>query len=340
MVKETMRAYVAKQLGGFGDLTLCELPPPPLAPGRVRVRVRAASLNYRDLLILNGAFGTGTVPDLIPLSDAAGEVVEIGEGVWRVRPGDRVAITFHPEWIAGDWEPTPGALGRGGGTQGVACEELVVHQTETVPIPAHLSFEEAACLPCAGVTAWSALTAGKRLLPGQTVLVQGSGGVSVFALQFARLFGARVIATTSSPAKAARLATLGADATIDYHAHPDWENEVLRLTGGEGADRTIDVGGGGGFAQAIAATRQGGQISLVGLLTGAPAGSEGLFFRGLSADVIRVGSRADFVAMNRAINVHGLNPVIDRVFSFNELPAALRHLEGQTHIGKIVLRME
>ncbi len=335
-----MRGYIARQLIGPAGLVLRDMPPVPVAPGQVRVKIRAASLNYRDLLILSGAFTAGTVPDLIPLSDAAGEVIEAGEGVWRVRLGDRVAITFHPEWIAGDWEPMPGALGRGGGSQGVARAELVVSQHETVPIPAHLSFEEAATLPCAAVTAWSALTVGRRLLPGQTVLVQGSGGVSVFALQLARLFGAQVIATTSSPEKAGRLAALGADATVDYHAHPDWETEVLRLTGGEGVDRTIDVGGGGGFAQGVAATRQGGQISLVGLLTGVPAGTEGLFFRGLSADVIRVGSRADFVAMNRAIDLHRLNPVIDRVFSFDELPAALRHLQGQTHIGKIVVRME
>jgi NADPH:quinone reductase-like Zn-dependent oxidoreductase len=335
-----MRAYVAKELRGIDSLFLTDLPSPRLSPGQVRVRVRAASLNYRDLLLLNGAFAAATVADLVPLSDAAGEVIEVGEGVSRVRPGDQVAITFHPEWIAGDWEPMPNALGRGGGCQGVACEELVVNQHETVPMPANLSFEEAASLPCAAVTAWSALTMGKRLLPGQTVLVQGSGGVSVFALQFARLFGARVIATTSSPEKAARLTALGADAVINYRVQPAWEEEVLRLTGGEGVDRTIEVGGGDGFGQSIAATRQGGQVSLVGLLTGAPNASAGLFFRGLSVDVTRVGSRADFVAMNRAIETNGLKPVIDKVYGFEDLPAALRHLESQRHIGKIMLRMD
>ena len=239
-----MKAFVARTLDGIDSLALVELPAPgPLAPGQIRVAMRAASVNYRDLLVLSGALRSVTLPDLIPCSDGVGEVIEVASEVWRVRVGDRVALTFNPDWIGGPWQASPGAAGRGGAIHGVMREELVVNQQEAVLLPPSLSFEEGATLPCAGVTAWHALCAAAPLLPGMTVLLQGAGGVSLFALQFAKLFGARVIITSSSPERCDLLKRLGADETIDYRVHPDWNAVVRKLTNGAGVDLTVEVGG-------------------------------------------------------------------------------------------------
>jgi NADPH:quinone reductase-like Zn-dependent oxidoreductase len=300
--------------------------------------MRAASVNYRDFLALSGAIGArGPGGGLIPCSDGAGEVVETAPDVWRIKVGDRVALVFNPDWIGGPWQATTGVLCRGSGLPGVMQEEMVVHHSEAVILPAHLDFEEGAALPCAGVTAWHALCGAAPLMPGMSVLLQGGGGVSVFALQFARLFGARVIMTSSSPERCARLGSLGADETIDYVAEPQWDKTVRELTGGDGVDLTVEVGGAGTIDRSVAATRRGGRVALVGLLTGMPGAASAVFSAGVSITPLMVGSRDDFQAMNRAIEFHKLRPVIDSRFTFEQLPDALRHLKSGRHMGKIVI---
>jgi NADPH:quinone reductase-like Zn-dependent oxidoreductase len=331
-----MKAFVSRTLSGIDSLVMEELPASgPLGPGQVRIALRAASINYRDLLVLSGALPSVTLPELIPCSDGAGEVVEAAADVGRVKTGDRVALTFNPDWIGGRWEPSRGGVGRGGGIQGVMRQEIVVHQGETVVIPAHLSFAEGATLPCAAVTAWHALSAGRPLLPGMSVLLQGGGGVSVFALQFAKLFGARVIHVSSSAERCARLKSLGADETIDYRANPDWSATVREVTSG-GADLAIDVGGADTVERSLAATRMFGRVALVGRLTGrASVVSLGSSYAEMYP--VAVGSRQDFEAMNRAIALHQVRPVIDSRYEFAQLPAALRRLESGRHFGKIVI---
>jgi NADPH:quinone reductase-like Zn-dependent oxidoreductase len=334
-----MKAFISRTLSGIDSLVMEELPAPgPLGPAQVRIALRAASLNYRDLLVLSGALRSMTLKELVPCSDGAGEVIEVAPDVKRVRVGDRVALTFNPDWIGGPWEPSLGGGGRGGAIQGVMRAQLVAHQQEAVILPAHLSFQEGAALPCAAVTAWHALCAARPLLPGMTVLLQGAGGVSLFALQFAKLFGARVIHISSSPERCARLKSLGADDTIDYRAQPQWSKEVRELTGG-GADLTIDVGGADTIEQSVASTRLFGRVALVGRLTGRasviPMGSSYV-----EMNPVAVGSRQDFEAMNRAIAFHQLRPVIDSHYEFARLPEALRRLESGRHMGKIVIDFE
>jgi NADPH:quinone reductase-like Zn-dependent oxidoreductase len=310
----------------------------PPAHGQVRVAVKAASLNPRDLQVLGGMYGPMTKTSLVPGSDGAGEVLAVGPGVWRVAPGDRVAMTFHPQKIGDPFEATPDRLGRGGGIDGVLQEYCTVSQDEVVPLPAHLSFEEGATLPCAALTAWAALTAGRPLLPGDAVLVQGTGGVSLFALQFARLFGCRVIALASSASKAERLAALGAMELIDRNITPQWHEAVCALTDGLGVQRVIDVGG-ATVVQSVQSLREGGSLAVVGLLGGPPALDFGFFMRGVDVHPVRVGTRDQFVRMNSAIALHRLRPVIARRYAFQELPTALQDLAAQQHIGKLVLRL-
>jgi NADPH:quinone reductase-like Zn-dependent oxidoreductase len=331
-----MKAFFLCTPNGVDGLAVKEVPAPgPLGPGQLRIKMRAASLNYRDLIAVSGAFGNST--DLIPCSDGAGEIVETAADVVQVKAGDRVALTFNPYWIGGEWRPSPGASGRGGVIPGVMREEIAVHQSEVVLLPSHLSFEEGATLPCAGVTAWNALCGAAPLLPGMTVLLQGGGGVSVFALQFAKLFGARVIMTSSSPERCSRLKNLGADETIDYRAEPAWEAAVRKLTGGMGVDLTVDVGGADTVDHSLAATRAGGRLALVGLLSGPPKITSPMLSSAVDITSIKVGSRQDFEALNRAIGFHKLRPVIDARYPFEQLPEALRHLKAGRHMGKIVL---
>jgi len=334
-----MKIFVSRATTGVDSLVIEDAPAPgPLGPGQIRIAMRAASVNYRDFLALSGAIGArGPGGGLIPCSDGAGEVVETAPDVWRIKVGDRVALVFNPDWIGGPWQATTGVLCRGSGLPGVMQEEMVVHHSEAVILPAHLDFEEGAALPCAGVTAWHALCGAAPLMPGMSVLLQGGGGVSVFALQFARLFGARVIMTSSSPERCARLGSLGADETIDYVAEPQWDKTVRELTGGDGVDLTVEVGGAGTIDRSVAATRRGGRVALVGLLTGMPGAASAVFSAGVSITPLMVGSRDDFQAMNRAIEFHKLRPVIDSRFTFEQLPDALRHLKSGRHMGKIVI---
>jgi NADPH:quinone reductase-like Zn-dependent oxidoreductase len=335
-----MRAFVASSLDGIDSLEVREVPTPgALGPGQIRVALRAASLNYRDLLILSGTYREMTVQNLVPCSDGAGEVIETAADVWRVKSGDRVALTYDRHWIGGAWELAPGPLGRGGGYQGVMCEQVVVDQSEAVVIPAHLGFDEGATLPCAAVTAWNALCEAAPLLPGMVVVSEGGGGVSIFALQFAKLFGARVIMISSNRERCARMKSLGADETLDYSADPDWHLAVRKLTGGTGADVTLNIGGADTIARSLAATRIGGRISLVGLLSGPPTATSSIYSSGTITS-IKVGSRQDFETMNRAIDFHKLRPVIDRRYGFEQFPEALRHLRSGKHFGKIVVELD
>jgi NADPH:quinone reductase-like Zn-dependent oxidoreductase len=325
---------------GIDTLRKVELPEPPApAVGQVRVRLHAASVNPRDLQVLGGRYATWVKPELIPLSDGAGEVLEVGPGVWRVAPGDRVALTFHPHWIAGAMEPSPAMLGRGGAVDGALAEQCIVSENELVRLPAHLSYEEGSTLPCAALTAWSALTVHASLMPGHWVLTQGTGGVSLFALQLARLFGARVVALASNADKAQRLRTLGAAAVVDRTQQPDWADAVRAACGGVGVDRVVDVGGAASVSLSVRALRQGGVLAVVGLLGGPPALDFGFFTQGVSVHPIRVGSREQFEQMNRAIEAHGLTPVIDRVYGFDEAREALQCVAAQQQVGKIVVRI-
>lgn len=331
-----MRVFITRTGKGIDSLAIEDAPKPgPLASGQVRLAMRAASINYRDFLTIDGVFG---VPPegLIPCSDGAGEVSETAPDVTRCKIGDRVALTFNPDWISGAFVPTPSAMGRGGpNLPGVMRDEIVAHENEIVQLPAHFSFEDGAAIPCAGVTAWYALCAPGPLLPGMVVLLQGSGGVSLFALQFAKLFGARVIMTTSSPERCELLKRIGANEVIDYRADVDWDKTVLRLTDNEGVDVTIDIGGVDTIARSIAVTRMGGRVAPVGLITGRPQTFPEN--SGVEITPIRVGSRADFEAINRAMAFHKIRPIIDSRFTFEQLPEALRYLKSGKHVGKIVL---
>jgi len=328
-------------LGSFGleNLKPVELPDPQPGAGQVLVRMRAASLNYRDLVVLKGGYGPRQKLPRIPVSDGAGEIAAVGQGVHRVKPGDRVVICFSPGWLEGPPTQEKMDASLGAFVDGVLCESIVLSEDAVLPIPAHLSFEEAATLPCAAVTAWTALFVEDRVGPAHTVVVQGTGGVSLFALQFARLAGARVIVTSSSTQKLQRARELGAAEGINYKTTPDWEKEVRRLTGGAGADHIVEVGGAGTLNRSLGCLRMGGMISMIGVLAGASAEvrTTMILFRAARIHGIFVGSRASFEEMNRAIALHGLRPVISDTFPFAEAPAALKHLESGSHFGKIVL---
>lgn len=337
-----MRAFEIQKAFGLDSLTLVERPDPEPGPGRVLVRIKAASLNYRDLLMIRGAYNPRQPLPLIPLSDGAGEVVRVGEGVVRVKAGDRVAGIFAQKWLAGP--PTKAQLlsTLGGPLDGMLADQAVLHEDGLVHVPAHLTDEEAATLPCAAVTAWSAIVEQGGLKAGDTLLVLGTGGVSLFALQFARAAGARVIVTSSSDAKLERARGLGASETINYVASPEWEKKVRELTGGVGVDHVLEVGGGGTLARSVRAVRVAGGISLIGVLAGSTTevNLNPILMQNIRVQGVIVGSRDTFEAMNRAIALHRLRPVVDRVFPFAEARAALEHMTGQGHFGKIVIRMD
>jgi NADPH:quinone reductase-like Zn-dependent oxidoreductase len=323
---------------GIDALQLMEKPVPRPGHGQVLVRVRAAALNYRDLLMVGGSYSRNLPLPLIPLSDAAGEVVEVGEGVTCWQPGDRVAGTFFQDWDGGGITAGVPDSALGGAIDGVLAEYVVFRERGLVSLPAHLSFEEGATLPCAALTAWHALESGS-LACGQSVLTLGTGGVSHFALQFARAAGARVIATTGSDAKAERLRQLGAGEVINYKTEPNWEERVWELTNGRGVDLVVEVGGAGTLGKSLRAVRPGGRISLIGVLSGATGEVNPLpaVMKSVRIQGIYVGSREQFAAMNRAIELHRIRPVIDRVFPFVEAKAAYHHLQSGAHFGKVVI---
>ncbi len=335
-----MKAYEITGPGGIEALEFADRPTPVPGHGEVIVRVRAASLNYRDLAVVKGTYARGLKLPIVPLSDGAGEVTAVGPGVTRFKAGDRVAAIFMQTWLAGPPTDEYGKSALGGAIDGMLAEYVALDQNGLVAIPPHLSFEEAATLPCAAVTAWDALFGHDRIKAGDTVLVMGSGGVSVFALQFARISGARVIATSSSGAKLARLREMGASDGINYVAIPEWDRRVRELTGGLGVDHVVEVGGSGTLARSLRAVRTGGRISLIGVLTGAgEIDPSPILRKSVAMQGIYVGSRAAFEEMNRAIVTAAMRPIIDRVFPFEEAPAAYRHLASGAHFGKVVIRI-
>jgi NADPH:quinone reductase-like Zn-dependent oxidoreductase len=324
---------------GVEHLAVAERPEP--VPGReqVVIKMKAFSLNYRDLLVVDGVGRWEPSLPRIPLSDGVGLVEATGSGVSRVKMGDRVAPIFYPKWLDGRVasEKMRSPLG-GAVADGVLAEYTLFDETSLVHVPAHLTDEEAATLPCAAVTAWNAVVSGGQIAPGDTVVVLGTGGVSIFALQFARLLGARVIITSSNDQKLARARQLGAAAVVNYKTTPNWPKAVLELTGGDGADYVVDTVG--QLRDSIAAVRLGGIVAFVGLLNGMSAEVDLVALMGKSARVeaIDVGSREMFEVMNRGIQVHGMRPVVDRVFGFSEAGDALKYLKEARHFGKICLR--
>jgi NADPH:quinone reductase-like Zn-dependent oxidoreductase len=304
------------------------------------VRVRACSLNFRDLLVARGSYGRAVKAPLIPLSDGAGEVTAVGEGVTRVKPGDRVCGAFFQRWIEGELDDGKATSAMGGGINGMLSEKVCLSAEGLVRAPSHLSFEEAATLPCAALTAWNALFRSGRLRPGESVLVQGSGGVSVFALQFANMAGARVIATSSSDVKLERLKAMGAEAGVNYKTTPDWDKSARAFTHGMGVDHVVEVGGAGTLPISFKAVRRAGHIALIGVLAGAgEVDPRSIFLKSIRLQGIYVGSREMFEDMNRAIESSGMRPVIDRLFDLEQTADAMRYMESGSHLGKVCIRL-
>ncbi len=329
--------------GGFGidHLKETQLPVPSPGPGQVLVQVAAASLNYRDLMTVKGQYNPKQPLPLVPLSDGAGTVRAVGPGVTRAKEGDRVMGIFAQRWLAGEPSAEARSSTLGGPSDGMLSEWICLDQQGVVMTPPHLSDEEAATLPCAAVTAWNALIAKGHVKAGDTVLLEGTGGVSIFALQFAKLSGARTILTSSSDEKLERARSLGADMTVNYKTDPDWSKRVKELTAGQGANHIIEVGGAGTLAASLGCVALGGTISAIGVLSGMAAQVDvrSIFMKGARVQGIFVGPRDTFEAMNRAIALHQLRPVVGRVFPFSEAPEALRYLESGAHFGKVVIRM-
>lgn len=335
-----MRAWRFDEAFGQENLKIAELPEPSPGPGQALVRVRACSLNYRDLVVSKGGYGMAVRTPLIPLSDGAGEVLAVGAGVTRVKPGDRVAGIFMQQWIEGGPDDAKAASAMGGAINGMLAEQVCLNAEGLVHFPEHLSFEEAATLPCAAVTAWNALFRSGGLRPGETVLLQGSGGVSTFALQFAKMAGARVIATSGNDAKIARLRQMGADEVLNYKTTPEWDKPVRDVTHGVGVDHIVEVCGAGTLPLSMKAVRRGGHIALIGVLAGrGEVDPRPLLLKAIRLQGIFVGSREMFEEMNRAISLAGLRPVVDRVFGFQEVIDAMRYLESGAHFGKVCIRV-
>jgi NADPH:quinone reductase-like Zn-dependent oxidoreductase len=334
-----MRAYEL-QGGGIDGLVAVDRVRPEPGPNEVLIRVRAVSLNFRDLMVASGDYPHAR-PGMIPVSDGVGEVVAVGPGTKRFRPGDRVAGSFFQGWESGVLPREAESRGLGGAIDGMLAEYVVLDEDGVVAVPEHLTDEEAATLPCAGVTAWNALFVTGGVRSGDTVLVQGTGGVSIFAIQFARMAGARVLVTSSSDEKLARAEALGAHATLNYRATPDWDRWAVETTGGAGVDHVVEVGGPDTFARSLSAVRRQGEVSVIGVLTGRSGvvSTADIMWKQIRVQGVLVGSREMFEAMNRAITLHRLRPVVDRVFPFEQAREAYRYLEAAGHFGKVVVRV-
>jgi len=334
-----MKAYHLDRPGSIDGLVLRETPDPVVAGGDVLVRVGAASINNRDLMVVNDQYGFPIPAGLVPLSDAAGVVEAVGPDVRRLKVGDKVAPTFQLDWVGGPPRPEYWGSDLGGSLPGVLATKLVLPESAFVRTPSHLSVEESAALGCAGITAWASLTTPSPVGASDTVLVQGTGGVALFALQFAKAMGARVIATTSSAEKARFLTSLGADTVIDYVETPEWDAAAIAATGGQGVDLVVETGGPTTIGRSLSALRIGGRLALVGFSGGFGPSLDplSLIGRAISIQTISVGSRTDFEDMNRLIETHGIRPVIDKVFPFDQAREALEHLAQRRHRGKVVI---
>jgi NADPH:quinone reductase-like Zn-dependent oxidoreductase len=332
----------AWQISSFGvdSLAFVERPTPTPGPGEVLVQVRAISFNFRDLLMVKGLYNPKLALPRIPCSDGAGEVVAVGEGVTAWKPGDRVVAIFMQNWFDGALSPVKAKGALGGDIDGMLADHVVLKETGLVRIPDHLSFHEAATLPCAAVTAWNALAAG-NLRPGATVLVQGTGGVSIFAIQLARLHGLRVLGISSSDEKLERARSLGLDAGLNYRENPSWDRWAIEQTGGEGVDLVVEVGGVGTLPRSLRAIRMGGVIAQVGVLagTGEPLPVPSILHKQARIQGIYVGSRQDFIQLNKAISLTQLRPIGEN-FRWSQAREVLSRLETASHFGKLVLTVE
>lgn len=334
-----MKAYQLQRFG-IDNLTMTDTEIPQPGPAEVLVRFHAASLNYRDLMIVKGTYNPRMKLPAVPFSDGAGEVAAIGEAVTKWKVGDRVCPIFMQGWHEGgiSAEKSKTALGGGADWNGVLREYGAFSEQSLVRIPEPLSYEEAATLPCAAVTAWNALVVSGCLKAGERVLTLGTGGVSIFAVQFATMLGAEVIATSSSYEKLGKVRELGAGETVNYKEREDWDKAVLELTSKLGVDHVVEVGGSGTMARSVNAVRSGGHISVIGVLaSGGEFNPTSLLMKAVKMQGVYVGSRSMFEDMNRAIEINGLHPVIDKQFSFSEVREALTYMETGSHFGKIVI---
>ena len=334
-----MKAYELQGPGGVDEMKLVEKTVAAPGPGQVLVKLKAATINYRDLLTVKGGYGSRQKFPLVPLSDGAGVVDSVGAGVTAFKPGDRVTGSFFEGWLGGEPSEAKMRGNLGGALDGVLCEYRVWPAAALVRTPDHLTDIEAACLPCAGLTAWSAVVKLGNIKPGQTVLTQGTGGVSIFALQFAKMNGARVIATSSSDDKIDRLKTLGACDAVNYKTTPDWEQRVVELTGGRGVDCVVEIGGAGTLNRSFQTLAAGGKVVLIGMLAERDGNVNPYVLMGKNGSLhgVFVGDRDMFEEMNRAIDVNRIKPVVDRVFSFDQAVAAYRHHQSGQFVGKVVI---
>ncbi|MGC1869988.1 MAG: NAD(P)-dependent alcohol dehydrogenase [Acidobacteriaceae bacterium] len=335
-----MRAFQITQFG-LENLHLVDLPAPACGDGMVLIRVHATSLNYRDLLMVRGSYDPKLRMPRIPLCDGAGEVVAVGAGVTRFKPGDRVVGLFLQNWLDGDPSREKSRGGLGGDIDGMLADYVALPEHGVSHFPTHLSYEEAATLPCAALTAWNALFHVASTKPGDTVAIQGTGGVSIFALQFAKLVGARVLGTSSSDEKLQRAKTLGLDEGLNYKNNPDWSSWVKKQTSGEGADVIVEVGGPGTLNQSMKAVRVGGTIAQIGVLSSSEErlAVTSVLMRQIRLIGVYVGSHAMMQAMNRAIELSQLRPVVGKVFPMLETIGAYRYLEEARHFGKVIISL-
>jgi NADPH:quinone reductase-like Zn-dependent oxidoreductase len=338
-----VQSYRSVEKFGIEHLSLSDSAPEALGYGQVRVKMHAVSLNYRDLMIIKGIYNPNVrePTGIIPLSDGTGEVVEVADGVTRFKVGDRVASLFFQKWVSGECDEQKAKSALAGIIDGVLTTDKVFHEDGLIAFPDHLSYEEGATLPCAALTAWHGLVVSGQVKSGETVLLQGTGGVSIFALQFAKMAGASVILTSSSDAKLETAKKMGADHLINYKQEPDWEKKVKQITNGRGVDHVIEVAGGANLVKSFQCVRIGGKLALIGALSGRAGEVNPLpiVMKNLRVQGIYVGSREMFEGMNRAIAAHKLRPVIDRVFPFEKTKEALTHMDNASHFGKVVIKV-